>query len=367
MFKKLSLFFFFFFSIISVYVIFLPKILSSIGYSALEIGIIFSCSPLARFILPFVFRKYFTMSKNIFYFALVGMVLTGLFFYVSVNNFWLFLIANVCFGVFVGIVIPYVESYSLKVLQRQRYGKARLFGSLGFIVLSLILAQNLQNPLVGLDFLFATMFITAIFGFLIVARNDDFKSAHKTSNISLWAHKRFWISLFLLQVSFGGFYNFFTIYESAQGISLQMISWMWTFGVCCEILFFYFQAPVLKTFEMPRLMSFAFFVTFIRWMILYLYPDVVGFIFLSQSFHAISFALLHSAAFSHLHVIYKNNPLASQFYYGISFGLGGFVGSIIAGYLYGEYLFLVCAFIALLAFAVYGKGEAHTACKPHKF
>ncbi len=358
MFKKLSLFFFFFFSIISVYVIFLPKILSSIGYSAFEIGIIFSCSPLARFALPFIFRRYFSMNKNIFYVSLVGIIATGLLFYVSIERFWLFLVANVMFGTFVGIIIPYIESYSLRMLKKERYGRARLFGSLGFISISLILPYFLQEPLNGLDFLFATIVIMAICAFSVVVGNEDFKSASKNLHVNLLKHKRFWISLLLLQVSFGGFYNFFTIYENAHGVGLEIISFMWTFGVLCEIAFFYFQAPILKAFTMPRLISFSFFMTILRWLILYLFPSSILFTFISQSFHAISFALLHSAAFSHLHVIYKDSPLASQFYYGISFGFGGFIGSIIAGIFYGEFLYLMCAFIAFLAFVVYGKGEA---------
>jgi PPP family 3-phenylpropionic acid transporter len=41
-----------------------------------------------------------------------------------------------------------------------------------------------------------------------------------------------------------------------------------------------------------------------------------------------------------------------QFYHGISYGLGGFVGSILAGYFYGKYLFLVAALIAASAFFI---------------
>ena len=49
-----------------------------------------------------------------------------------------------------------------------------------------------------------------------------------------------------MQMSFGAFYNFFTIYETEHGISLEMTSYLWSFGVICEILMLYFQAPLLK-------------------------------------------------------------------------------------------------------------------------
>lgn len=362
MFKKISLFFFFFFAIVGVYVIFLPKILVQLGYTSFQIGVIFSTAPLVRFILPFIFRKYIILDKKIFYLSLVNLVLTGLFFYISVKNFWLFLVANIFFGVSMGIILPFIESFSLKFLKKQKYGRSRLFGSLGFIFITIILAKFLKDPFVGLDFLFVTMLISAISAFFIVSKNNHFKSSDKKSTLNLRLHIKFWISLFLLQVSFGGYYNFFTIYESSLGVNLETISFMWTFGVICEILFFYFQAPILKAFHLPKLISFSFFITMLRWLMLYIFPNSIALTFLSQSLHAISFALLHSAAFSHLYVLYKNNPLAGQFYYGIAFGLGGFVGSIIGGIAYGEYLYLVCAFIAFLAFIIYKKED----CRVHE-
>jgi len=44
-----------------------------------------------------------------------------------------------------------------------------------------------------------------------------------------------------------------------------------------------------------------------------------------------------------------HKKLAAQFYYGISFGLGGFVGALLAGYFYGEYLYLYASFVTLLS------------------
>jgi len=66
--------------------------------------------------------------------------------------------------------------------------------------------------------------------------------------------------------------------------------------------------------------------------------------------HAFSFALHHTAAISYLYNIYENKKLSSQFYYGLSFGLGGFSGSLFAGYFYGNNIFLYAALIASLSF-----------------
>jgi PPP family 3-phenylpropionic acid transporter len=87
-------------------------------------------------------------------------------------------------------------------------------------------------------------------------------------------------------------------------------------------------------------------------MILYLYPESVLLTFASQSLHAISFALYHTAAITYVFSLYSQKKLAQQFILGIAFGLGGSVGAVLSGQIYGEYLFLVEAMITFMAFAI---------------
>ncbi|RLA78945.1 MAG: MFS transporter, partial [Epsilonproteobacteria bacterium] len=64
-----------------------------------------------------------------------------------------------------------------------------------------------------------------------------------------------------------------------------------------------------------------------------------------------SFGLYHSAVIIYLYSLYKNKQLAQQFMFGVAYGLGGFVGALIAGWAYGEYLFLYSS--VLSAFALF--------------
>lgn len=72
--------------------------------------------------------------------------------------------------------------------------------------------------------------------------------------------------------------------------------------------------------------------------------------YISQGIHAFSFALFHSSVLMYLYSLYDNKKLAQQFMFGVAYGLGGFLGSLIAGYLYGENLFLYCSIFAFFAF-----------------
>jgi len=346
----LGAYYFFYFALVGVYIIFMPKVLLELGYSAIEVGIVYAAAPFMRFLLPFIFRHFVTLTFKVYLFALLMTFIGTLLFLGTVNDFWLYLSANLLFGASMGISLPYVETIALASLSKNRYGKVRLWGSLGFMGIALWLGKILQEPYEALYYLSAMAFLTLIFGAILVRHDTvDHPTAQDNSSFSLSRYWAFWLSVFLMQVGFGGFYNFFTIYETAHGVSLEMISWMWSFGVICEIVMLYFQGPLLQR-NLLNILNFATLVAAGRWMILYLYPDSVPLTFASQSLHAVSFALYHTAAITYVFSLYTQKKLAQQFFLGIAFGLGGSVGALLSGKIYGEYLFLIESLIAFMAF-----------------
>ncbi len=347
----LSAYYFFYFALVGVYIIFMPKMLLDLGYSASEVGIIYAAAPFMRFLLPFLFRSYVALTPKVYVISLVLTFLATGLFMVTVENFWVYLIANLLFGAAMGISLPYVETIALASLSKSHYGKVRLWGSLGFMGIALWLGKILQTPQETLYYLVATAFATMLFGAAII-RYDTVKheSAQSDAAFSLSRYWAFWLSVFLMQVGFGGFYNFFTIYETEHGIPLEMVTWMWSFGVICEIAMLFFQAPLLQR-NLLHILQFATLVTALRWLILFLFPDSIPLTFASQSLHAVSFALYHTAAITYVFSLYSQKKLAQQFFLGIAFGLGGSVGALLSGLIYGDYLFLVEALITLLAFA----------------
>ena len=354
LFSRFSSFFFFYFSLVAIYIVFLPKILQTLGYNSFQIGFIFSLGPLMRFFIPFFFLKKYSLDKMIFHTSLLLAIFSSTLFYFTIHNFYLFIFPNILLGIAFGIMLPYVDTFALSILKKEKYGRSRLFGSLGFMLCGLVLARNLSSYDVGLNYFLVATVLVCIFGFLITkSKNDLQKNSKKIAEKFRFKKAIYlWISLFLMQMSFGIFYNFFTIYETNNGISLKTVSYLWTFSIICEITLFYFQSSFFKKFELLTLIKAAVFITIIRWLLLYEFPDSIAVSYLSQSLHAFSFALHHTAAISYLYSIYENKKLSSQFYYGLSFGLGGFSGSLLAGYLYGKNIFLYAALIALLSFLV---------------
>ncbi|AXH16246.1 MFS transporter [Malaciobacter mytili] len=354
LFFNLSAFYFFYFAAVGVYVIFLPKVLHDIGYSAFDIGIIFALAPLMRFATPFLFLKHISLNQKVFKTALFGSIFCSILFYFTIYNFYAFMINNAILGACLSLILPYLEVIAIKDLGKEKYGKSRLYGSIGFMLISLLLAKFLKDPTTALDFYLTVNILTVIFALFLLRFDGNHETTVSTKPFSFFEHWTFWAALFLMQISFGGFYNFFTIYETEHGISLETTSYLWSFGVICEIVMLYFQAPILKN-NLLNIIKFCLAITSIRWLLLYLFPDSLMVTFISQSIHAFSFGLFHSAVIMYLYSLYENKKLAQQFMYGVAYGLGGFIGAIIAGLLYGPNLFLYSSFFSFLAFLVIAK------------
>ncbi|MCX6075404.1 MAG: MFS transporter [Campylobacterales bacterium] len=349
----LGIFYFFYFSIVGVYIIFMPKVLAMSGYSATEIGTIFAVAPLVRFLLPFAFTRGLKLNVKTFNAALFVMLLSSIAFYFSLDNFYKLLLANTGLGIGLSLILPYIELIALSQIGKEKYGKIRLFGSVGFVLVALVLVRFLTEPIVALEFLVVLTFLTAIVAFIIAkdTNKTEDKREDVQNDINLLTDWRLWLGLTLMQMSFGAYYNFFTIYETDHSVSLNMTIYLWSFGVLAEIFMLYFQGKLLRG-NLLLILQITTFITALRWFLLFLFPENLWILFFSQTLHALSFALFHSAAISYLFYLYKHKPLAQQFFSGISYGLGGFSGALLAGYIYEfypKYLFLSSAAFALLA------------------
>jgi len=348
----LSLFYLSYFALVGVYIIFMPKILLDFGYSKAEIGIIYAAAPFMRFLLPFIFKHIIALNQKIYISALLLTFVASIIFLGTIESFYLYLIVNLVFGASMGITLPFVETIALQQISKREYGKIRLWGSVGFILIALWLGKFLTTPYEALYYLSATAFFTFIFGFFALKfdkHRESMEEQESDRSFSLSRFWAFWVSIFLMQLAFAGFYQFFTIYEVEHGISLEVVSWMWTFGVICEIFMLYFQGSLLEK-NLLNILKFAILITAFRWIILYLYPESLLLTFASQSLHAISFALYHTASITYIFSLYSQKRLAQQFLLGIGFGLGGSIGALLSGQIYGENIFLIEAIITMGAF-----------------
>lgn len=326
-----------------------------VGYSASQIGIILAAAPLVRFGLPFLFMHGFRLERRSFRFTLVVMALSSLLFYLLLESFWGVLGANILLGAAMSLLLPYMEVIALEHLAKERYGKVRLFGSIGFVLVALGLVQVLTSSQIALLWFITLASVTALSAFVIESQTHKHATASSLltqTKINLLEDYRLWLGLIFMQLSFGAFYNFFTIYATDHGISLDMTIYLWSFGVFAEIVMLYFQGRFLKN-NLLLILQITTLATAVRWFLLFAFPQNLTLLFLSQAIHALSFALFHSAAISYLFHLYENRALAQQYFSGFTYGLGGLLGALLSGYIYEwfeSYLFLSAALFAFVAF-----------------
>ncbi len=342
MFIALSIFYFLFFALIGDYVIFMPKLFSKF-FTPTQIGVIFAMMPIARFLTPFIFIKK-PLNKKDYILSIIVAFLSS--FLIFTYNFYLILTAFFLIGASFAVLFPYIESIAIEKLST-KYGKARVMGSIGFMLYGIIFSYIKINHLICFIVL---MFFIGLSAFYF----KENKIIKKTfpSKPKFFKDYKFWLGLVFLQISFGGFYNFFTIYLINHGIKKEYVGWLWGIGVMAEILVFLIGHRFLHKLNPLKWIKISIFLTSIRWLMLYLFANSLILIASSQLIHAFSFAIFHTSALLYINKKYQNKTLAQQFYAGIGYGLAAFLGSIISGFLYGENLFLYESLIAFAGFLI---------------
>jgi len=313
-----------------------------VGFEPYKIGIIFAMMPIARFLVPFIYLKKPLTKKD--YISALFLSSFASFLLLS-NNFYLILFSFFIIGASFAVVFPYIEAIAIEKLQ-EKYGLSRVFGSIGFMLFGIVFSY-INGNLIWLFIILMILTNLTAFTFL---ENKTIKKNYKP--INLLKEWKFWAGVVLIQISFGGFYNFFTIYNLQHGISKEYIGWLWAIGVTAEILVFIIGHKFLKKLKPIKWIKISILLTSLRWFMVYMFAGNLFLTALSQIIHAFSFAIFHTSALLYLSQKYENKTLAQQFYAGIGYGLAAFLGSIVSGWLYGENLFLYESIIALLGFLV---------------
>ncbi len=366
-----SLFYFFYFWATAVFIIFVPKTLLDIGYDTTQVGILLSVMPLIRFATPFLFTKKFKLTKETFYCSLIFSTILFACFVLTYQSFWLLFLNTLLYGLFITITLPYVDSVALREVSKEKYGLVRLFGSIGFMGAALMLGKmELDKETVFFHYLISVA-LMSVFGVLLAAKESkqSGNEPQKTLGGDLKryiADTPFWIAMIMVQLSFGAFYGFFTVFEHEHGISLENITYLWSIGVLAEIFMFAFQGKILKNIKPLFVIKLTIVSLIIRWFLLHFFEGNFIVAALAQVTHALNFALFTTAAFLFVYSRYEDKKRAQMHFYGFSYGLGGFFGSLLSGALYGQNIFLYSAIFAFAAlfFMLFYRSSEQTLSQP---
>ncbi|MEX0430041.1 MFS transporter [Spiribacter insolitus] len=268
----------------------------------------------------------------------------------------------VTFSFFWNAALPQFEANTMSHLagQTQFYPRIRLWGTVGFMISVLAVGEGIDR--LGVDIVPTVL----LFLFLVLAvisltvPQADRRSADSGDGrlLSVLRQPRvlgLLVACFLLQVSHGPFYAFYSIYLQDYGYSGTAIGLLWAVALIAEIGVFLLMPRWLPRFGPRRLLALAMSLGAMRWLLVAGFPELMPVQAMAQLMHAATYGVYHAAAISLIDRYFTGGlqGRGQAIYSSMTFGAGVALGSYMAGRLWdtagGSQIFLMAAGIAALA------------------
>jgi MFS transporter, PPP family, 3-phenylpropionic acid transporter len=368
---RLSGFYFFYFASLGALIPYWGLYLKTLGFGAVEIGELVAIIMATKIIAPNIWgwiADHTGRRMQVVRLAclLATLAFAGVFLW---KGYWWLALVMAVFSFFWNAALPQFEATTLTHLgsQTHRYSSIRLWGSIGFIAAVAALGfmfDRLGNqwlPVV-LVLLFAFIWLSS----LLVPENASGHQSLEHIPMRKVLSRPVVISLlavcFLIQLSHGPYYTFYSLYMAEHGYSETAIGQLWALGVVAEIVVFLRMHIWLPCYGARNLLLTAASLTAVRWCLLAWFPDKLWLMIIGQTMHAASFGLYHAVAIHLIHELFRgrNQGRGQALYSSLSFGAGGALGSLVAGYVWAgfgpEQMYVAAAVVAAIALIVTWRG-----------
>ena len=366
---RLSGFYFFYFASLGVLIPYWSLYLKSLGYNSLAIGGLVAILPATKLVAPYIWgwlADHTRRSMFIIRVASVLAVLSFLLVFISQQLYWLIFVM-LLFSFFWNATLPQFEAMTLNHLgnDTHRYSMIRLWGSLGFIVIAVLIGDLLQTygaDIIPLIVLF-TFAVIAVTSFIVPEKLNTPHAEHSPIWHVIKQPKvlAFLLVCFLMLCGHGPYYTFYTIYLGELGYSSHMIGVLWAVGVLAEVVIFLLMHHLLPVFGARKLLILTLLLTTVRWLIIGFFADELLMLFVAQLIHAFSFGVFHSVGISLAHDYFtgSHQGRGQALYASVSFGAGVAVGSLVSGLLWDQWgasvLFVFASCCTVLALLIVWK------------
>jgi len=364
---RLSGFYFFYFAALGAIVPYFSIYLRSVGFNATRIGELMAVIMLSRIIAPYVWGWIADHRNQRMIVVRTAALLSTVAFagvFVSTRYWWLALVL-LAFSFFWSATLPQVEAATMSHLDGRagQYARVRLWGSIGFI----ITVTGLGSLFDSVDTWWLLPIVMVLLGLIWISsllvpdRQLIVQEEHHGPLLKVFLRPEvaaFLFASFLIQASHGPYYTFYTIYLSDAGYSKTLIGWLWALGVIFEIGVFIILHRIRRRLSLRWIMLGSSVLAAVRWLLIGYFPQQLPVLLLAQVLHAVTFGAYHAAAIEMVHHFFRGKyQTRGQAIYGsISFGLGGALGSVYAGYMWdtagAAMTFTIAAVLALAAAVV---------------
>ena len=340
---RLSTFYFFYFAVLGALVPYWGLFLQNRGFSAIEIGELMAILMATKIVAPNIWGWLGDHLGRRMMIVRVASLLSMFVFaamFIS-HSFWAIALVMIFYSFFWNASLPQFEAITFTYLRDKvaRYARIRAWGSVGFIVTVLLLGVLVDR--MGTEVVLpVVMLIFVSIWFSSLSVRDPDPQAHPQEQEALWTVLRkpailaFFAAVFLMQMSHGPYYAFYSIFMQDQGYSKTLIGQLWALGVIAEVGLFIVMHQVLTRWGARKVLVASLALAAARWLMIGYLPDSLLMLLLAQLLHAATFGTFHAAAIHLAHHYFRGRlqGRGQALYSSVSFGAGGAVGALASGF-----------------------------------
>jgi PPP family 3-phenylpropionic acid transporter len=352
--------YFLYFGVFAIYLPYFNLYCYHLGFSGVQIGVLSALRSAVLVVFALVWGALadrFQSRRGIF--ILCSMAATAVWSgYLTTSRFGPMLAITVAHALFFAPLISFLEAFSMDVLgsRKQRYGRLRAWGSIGFILVVLAIGRLLENRPVNLivPLILVGSAVQAVFA-LALPRPAGKPARRRRQGAEAMMRPRLWLFLagaFLMLVSHGAYYGFFSIHLEVSGFGKSFIGVAWALASVAEIGVMIRSEALFRRFSLPAVLVFSMAVAVLRWLLVWMVVSPAA-ILATQVLHAVTYGTFHMASILFVDRLMPEAAKTSgqALNNAVTYGLGNMAGFFLNGYLFEimgtRPLFLVSAGIAL--------------------
>jgi MFS transporter, PPP family, 3-phenylpropionic acid transporter len=342
---RLSAYYLAYFAALGALVPFWGLYLTARGFDALAVGQLMATLAVTKILAPLVGGHLVDRSGSRMPLVRLASLATFLAFgtVFFADGFWSLAAAMTFFSFFWNASLPQVEAVTFNHLGTRvaRYARIRVWGSIGFILVVGSLGLHLEwAPLSVVPVWVLILFAGVWASSLAIPDSPPVKPAGAAPSLGARLRRPGVLALlaacFLMQVSHGTYYAFYSIHLQAAGYATGVVGALWVLGVAAEVLVFLFMHRLLARFGARRVLLASLALGVVRWLLIGAGVQFIAVLVFAQCLHAATFGTFHASA---IHMIHHDFPGPTQgrgqaLYNSLSFGAGGAVGSLLGGLLW---------------------------------
>jgi len=359
--------YFFYFAVMGVYLPFFNLYCYHIGFDAFEIGSISAIRSVVLVLFSIIWGGIAdrTLTRRPLY-ILFNFISAGLWaFFLFTTEFWPMMAIMILYGLFYSPLIAFLEAFTMDVLRdaKSAYGKVRAWGSIAFICTVITLGKLIAIYTIDIIIvlILAGSTLQAVCAIKIPSTKAPKKAALTSHYKSLFNRPviTFLFCAFLMLVSHGAYYGFFSIHLERLGYDSTFIGIAWALASIAEILVMLKSEKLLRRIALENILTFSCLVAGLRWIALGHIQSAAA-ILVSQLAHAVTYGTFHMASILYIDTMTPEDAKTTgqAINNAVTYGLGLMAGFFLSGYLFdrvgSSYLFNLSGVIALTAGLILG-------------